>query len=526
MTRPRRKFVATACAGLFVLAAGLLAGCSSTSFSAGGTSGGTSAGHGGTLHVLEQAEAAGSWTSLDPTTTNFFEYDYMNAIYGELFEQDEKGTLIPDMAQGYSVTNGAKTLTIKLRPDIKFTDGTPFNAAAVKYNIERDLEPKYACPCDAEMPVSSITTPDNLTVVIQLSRPYAPIAEAFIGASPDWIASPTALQKEGATQFALHPVGAGPFTVSSNNPGVQLDLKKNPHYWEKGHPYLDELVFSPIGTDASAIEALYSGDDQVYEIFSSAFGQISSIRARGYKVYVDPAVTTLGGLFNTFSPPFNNIKAREAISYATNPGPIVKAIFAGVIVPSEAPTGTLATDFPEAKVPGYPEYNPAKATALVKQLGGLSIDVTTYQGSTGLIESIEALETQWAKVGIKATMTQVSAGTIVTDFRNHSFQMIFAGVGNQSDPALTGGLTTYYGTGGSESGSSSPTMDKLLAQGAATADPAARKKIYYQIYHIIATQDLALTMGDEPIIDMTAPNVGGFPNWRETPWNNVYLTQS
>lgn len=522
MKRPR-KLTAMACAGLFVLLTSLLAGCGGTAAT---TSGSTTIVHGGTLHVLEQAEAAGSWTSLDPTTNNAFEYDYMNAIYGPLFEQNQNGTIIPDMAQGYSLSNGDKTLTIRLRPNIKFTDGTPYNAAAVAFNIKRDLEPKYACACDAEMPVSSITTPNNLTVVINLSRPYAAIAEAFIGTSPDWVASPTALQKEGATQFALHPVGAGPFTVASNNPGVQLTLKKNPNYWEAGHPYLNELVFSPIGTDASAIEALYSGDDQVYEIFSSAFSEIPSIKAHGYKVIVDPAVTTLGGLFNLYKPPFNNIKAREAILYATNPAPIVKAIFSGIIVPTEAPTGTLATDFPEPTVPGFMSYNPAKAKALVQQLGGLSVTITTFQGATGLIETAEALEAQWAAVGIKATISQVPVGTIVRDFSDHSWQMIFAGVGNTTDPALTGGLSTYYSTGGAESGVSIPSLDKLLAEGAATANPATRKQIYYQIYHYLSVNAISLPMGDEPIIDMTAPDVGGFPNWFETPWQNVYLTQS
>jgi peptide/nickel transport system substrate-binding protein len=524
MKRPRR-LAAAACAGVFVLLTYGLVGCAGTGTTSAAASG-TAIVHGGTLHVLEESDFGGAWTSLDPNTTNIFEYDYLNAIYGDLFEQNQNGGIIPDLAQSYSLTDGDRTLTIHLRPNVKFTDGTPFNAAAVVYNIKRDLEPKYACQCDTEMPVSSITTPNSLTVVMQLSRPYAPIVEAFIGAAPDWIASPTALQKEGATQFALHPVGAGPFTVVTNNPGVQLVLKKNPDYWEAGHPYLNELVFTPIGTDASAIEALYSGDDQVYEIFSSAFSEIPSIRAHGYKIYENPQITTLGALLNSMSGPLSNLTAREALSYATDPGPIMQSLFSGIIAPTEAPTGVLATDFPEPTVPGYRTYDPAKAEALVKQLGGLSVTISTYLGATGLVETAEALQAQWAKVGIKATIDQESDGTVVQDFANHSWEIFVAGVGNETDPALTGGLSTFYATGGSQSGTNNPTMDKLLAEGAATASPAARQQIYDQVYHLVAADSLAIVMGDEGHVNMTAPDVGGFTLWQETPFEDVYLTQS
>lgn len=147
------------CASACIAVASLLA----TSANGAGASRSASSGaihHGGTLHILVESEAEGSWTSLDPTTTNTFEYDFMNSIYGELFEQGTTGNLIPDMASGYSLSHGDRVLTINLRPGIKFTDGTPFDAQAVAFNIHRDLEPQVCMPlrsgnaccvdCDAE----------------------------------------------------------------------------------------------------------------------------------------------------------------------------------------------------------------------------------------------------------------------------------------------------------------------------------------------------------------------------------------
>src|SRR5216683_958108 len=95
---------------------------------------------------------------------------FMDAIYGELFELGSGGKIIDDLATGYAFSNGGKTVTIDLRHGVSFTDGTPFNAAAVAFNIKRDL----ASPCTCKpttWTVTSITTPDPYTVVLNLAQP-------------------------------------------------------------------------------------------------------------------------------------------------------------------------------------------------------------------------------------------------------------------------------------------------------------------------------------------------------------------
>lgn len=108
----------------------------------------TKASSGGSLNALEASAFAGDWNSLDPptNTNSAADQSILSSIFGELFEQGPGGKVQPDLATGYKITNGGTTVTLDIRPGVTFTDGTPFNAQAVAFNIKRDLEPQYASP--------------------------------------------------------------------------------------------------------------------------------------------------------------------------------------------------------------------------------------------------------------------------------------------------------------------------------------------------------------------------------------------
>ena len=281
---------------------------------------------GGSLTVLEDSGYEGAWPAgLDPATNTSGAADqsYMDSIYGQLFELGSHGKIIPDMATGYAFSNGGKTVTIHIRPGMKFTDGTPFNAQAVVWNIQRDL--KSPCTCKPTWPVSSVTAQGTDTVVINLKTVFAPIISSFIDSTANWIASPTALKKMGEKQFALTPVGAGPFIVVSDTLSSVLVLKRNPNYWQKGRPYLDKLTFKSVGGDEAAYEALLAGEAQVYENMSTP--ALLKQAAQHFTVVNQLSTSPYDLQLNTAIPPFNNIKAREAIYYATDIQPIVSHIF-------------------------------------------------------------------------------------------------------------------------------------------------------------------------------------------------------
>jgi peptide/nickel transport system substrate-binding protein len=462
---------------------------------------------GKSITLLENSADFDWPTGLDPATDTEAAANapYFDAIYGDLFVQGPGTKISPGLAQGYSVTDGGKTVTITLRPGVTFQDGTPFNAEAVAYNIERDLNPKNACACDANFPVSQITTPNATTVVMTLSHVYAPIMEAFIDSPPNWIVSPTALNKLGEKQFSVMPVGAGPFEVVSNEPDAKLVLKKFPGYWQKGHPYLDSVTYTTIGNDESAYEALLTGEGDVYQGLT-----LQSIEKEAAKKFIvsptaltEPYVIQL----NTSIPPFNNILAREAIYYATDVKAIDQGLAHGAYPITESPTGPDGL-FYEPTVPGYRNYDLAKAKALVKQIGGFTVSLGTINEVLET-EVDEALSAEWAKAGIKTTLSSYGLEPLVASFSSGKWQAMLQSAGD-TDPALGIGLSARFLSTGPFSGIHDPALDALINEGADTYNPAARAKIYKQAFAYIAQKAYAPFLFTVPLFyTVTSKSVSG-----------------
>jgi peptide/nickel transport system substrate-binding protein len=429
------------------------------------------------------------WSAgLDPATNPISAADaiYEDAIYGDLFLQKADGTIVPDLASGYAQSDAGKTWTISLRHGLTFSDGTPFDAQAVAANIKRDLEPQYACICLPNFPVSSITTPDNYTVVVNLTKPFAPFIAGFLDESPNWVVDPTALANMGEQAYKLKPVGAGPFEITTDDVNSQLVLKPNPNYWHKGEPRLDSLTFSTVGTDQSAYSAMVSGQGQVYV----SLGTQSMVPTVKKQFRLTPVSTNQPAIvqLNTAIPPFNNILARQAIYYATDTKALTKGVFGTskyVDQSLEGPGGL----FYQQTVPGYPTYDLAKAKALVKQLGGLS--VTYLIGNTAAAQIVpEALQAQWAKAGINVKLDPVAITSLIQAYASNSWTMAGAQSGGY-DPALIPGLAFRFASSARFTGVKDPTLDQMMDQGAATLNLATRTKIYHQIFAYVASHAYA-----------------------------------
>jgi peptide/nickel transport system substrate-binding protein len=459
------------------------------------------------LTVLQNTGAFGNWPGLDPATdtSDAANGDYMNSIFGELFRQGPKG-VIPDLVTSYKLSSDLQTLDLDLRQGVTFSDGTPFNADAVAFNIRRDLEPQNACLCLPNFPVSSITTPSQYTVVLQLSKPFAAIVDAFPDEAPNWIVSPTALSKMGEKAFALSPVGAGPFEVVSDEPSSKLVLKRNPDYWQKGRPLLDNLTFETVGNDQAAYAALLSGQGQAYEDFTS-YDLIQKIKSQLQVTPALPSGTGAGAVqLNTTRAPFNNIVAREAIYYATQPGPINKALNAGygTVTQSLRAPGQL---FYEPKVPGYRTYNPAKAKALVSQLGGLSFQLD-MESAPAMAKLATVLASEWARAGIKVSINLESFEQNIQDYGANNWEAKGA-AGGGYDPAIGLGLNFWYASHAPFTGIKDPTLDAMISQGASTANQQSRAAIYRSIYKYISDQAYSPVLFAVPWYNLAVHGVSG-----------------
>ncbi|MGE5135349.1 MAG: ABC transporter substrate-binding protein [Gemmatimonadota bacterium] len=460
---------------------------------------------GGSLTVLEGSGFAGQWPAgLDPATnTNgAANQPYMDSIYGQMFELGSGGKIIPDMATGYTITNGGKTYTLTLRPGVKFTDGTPFNAQAVVWNIQRDL--KSACTCKPLWPVTSVKAIGSDKVQINLATVYAPMIDSFIDSNADWIASPTAVQKLGEQAFRLHPVGAGPFIVTSNTPNSVMVLKKNPHYWKTGHPFLNQLTFKSVSSDEAAYEAMLAGEGQVYEDMSTP----ALLKQAGQHFHVQNELSTspYDLQFNTAIPPFNNIKARQAIYAATNFTPILQHIFQNLYPQTQSFTAPGGICY-QPKVPGYPTYDLAKAKALVKELGGLTVNLGTINVLVAK-ETTQALQTEWAAAGIKTTINAWDLGPLIAQFTGGKWQAMIQTAGAY-DPAAGVGVGFRFSSKSPFSGVHDPHLDSLLNQAAGTLNLSQRCQLYGQAAQYIAQQAYGPFYFSFAPANIAAKNVAG-----------------
>ena len=463
--------------GLVVAACG---GSSSTSTTQAQASGAPKAG--GSLTVLEWTGFSGDWPAgLDPATNinGAADQSQMDAIYGELFELGPKGKIVPDLATGYSYSNGGKSITITLRQGVKFTDGTPFNADAVVWNLKRDL--KSPCTCKPTWPVTSVTSSGPMAVTINLSAPDGAFIDQIFDSIANWIASPTAVQKMGVKAFAAKPVGAGPFIVVSDTFSSQLVLKRNPHYWQAGRPYLNQLIFKTVGGDEAAYEAMLANEGQVYEGMSTS--ALIKQAAQHFNVENQAPTTVYDLQLNTLAGPFKNTLARQAIYAATDIRPILQHIFSNQYPIAQGFTGPGGI-CNQPTVPGYPSYDPAKAKALVKQLGGLTVNLGTIQNLVAQ-QTTEALQTEWAAAGIKATIHTYPLAALIAQFVSGKWQAMVQTAGSY-DPAGGVGVGFRFLSMSPFSGVHDPHLDSLLNQASAALSMSQRCTLYNQAAGYIA----------------------------------------
>jgi peptide/nickel transport system substrate-binding protein len=449
------------------------------------------------LTVLLDSAFSGSWPSgLDPATntTGGGNLTQMSAIYGGLFrlvanDDGSNAKVVPHQADSYEFADGGKTVRIKLKSGIKFTDGTTFDAAAVVFNIKRDMAADCTCKPTWQLAAQDpITAEGTDTVVLKFQQPNAAVINSFVVSNVNWIVSPTALQSMGEDAFRIKPVGAGPFKVESDELSSELDLVRNPDYFVKDRPYLDKLIVRSIGGDQPAYQALLAGQGNAYEGMTTIPLLEQAKKNSQLVVTQQPATSPYVIQLNTKIPPFNDIRAREAIYYATDVNAIRQGLFKGNYPASQMFTASGGL-FNHDTVPGYRTFDLDKAKALVQQLGGLTVDLGTL--SAYVADQVNtALQTQWQAAGMKVTIHSEQLNGLVQNFIGGKWQAMLQTAGAW-DPAVGVGVGFRFSSTSPFSGISDKTIDDLLQQAAQSSDPAQRDALYLQVGQRISDQAYA-----------------------------------
>ncbi len=371
----------------------LLAGC------AGGDTAGSSGSpagdpvSGGTLRALELAQPKGfdpvqafSSTSMPLTYT---------ALYGQfLIPNTKTGQYDCGLCKSFTTPDKGATWEVVTRDGLTFSDGTPFDAKAIKYNWDRMKDPKFgSASAGIASQIDHIEVVDNRTAKLVMTVPNP----GFEGLMPiyalQWIASPTALEK-GQAEFNKNPIGAGPFLFDSWVPNGTLKLKKNPRYYDAPKPYLDALEIQGVADNAQRLNALISG--QADTILNSEASIFAEGESAGFKKVEYQFNGGVGLMLNNAKAPFNDVRARQALAYALDLNALSDSITRGY---ASAPKTLFTKKSPLYEDIPLTTYDPEKAQKLFDQLAAegkpVNFSYTVFPGNGQLV--FDALQSQLQK---------------------------------------------------------------------------------------------------------------------------------
>ncbi|MCX8117612.1 MAG: glutathione ABC transporter substrate-binding protein [Desulfobacterota bacterium] len=409
-----------------------------------------------------------------------------------LLELTTKGEIVPRLAEKVEVSPDATEYTLKLRKGVKFHDGVPFNAEAVKINFDRRLDPKAATKFGFLVaPISSVTVVDEYTVKIKTKAPFAPMLSNLTHGT-NGIISPAAL-KASWDKPITKPVGTGPFMFKEWIPGSKLVMVRNENYWGK-KPHLEEVVFQVIPDDAARVVALETGEVHV-AVRIPPF-DIPRLRANPKLTVVSaPSVRTIYLGFNHLKEPFHDKRVRQALNYAVNKEAIVKHVLGGVGRVSDAPLSPGIFGYTPIKT--Y-EYNVEKAKALLAEAGYPKGFETTLHPAVGRyymdVSVATAVAADLLKVGVRAEIKMMEWGTYLPtilrekEVADHKIYML--GWGCVTGDADYGLYTLFHSgewpkKGMNASFYKNEKLDPILDAARSTANPEERKRLYKEALTLI-----------------------------------------
>lgn len=439
--------------------------------------------------------------TLDPADTEDGESSAVVVNVTEpLLRFKPESTLVePALAESYTISDDKLTWTFKLRKNVVFHDGTPFNAEAVKFNYDRQMDPKNPWRFKGAFifwdqffkAVKAVEVQDEHTLIMRLSRPDATF-KTNLAVYTMGISSPTAIKKYGEN-FFKNPVGTGPFKFDRWVPNEKIKLVRNETYWGP-KPHIDMLIYKPVPDNAVRLLELETNSINVLDGINP--DDVTRIRKDpNLKLLTQPGLNVGYLAMNNSKPPFDKREVRLAISHAINKAALVKAFFA------EGTLGLAAVNPMPSTVWGYNsqikdyDYNPEKAKALLKQAGfpnGFETKLWTmpiarpYMPQPARIA--ESIQADLQKVGIKAEIVTFEWGTYLSRLGKGEHTMALAGwIGDNGDPDnflytildknnIPGSNYAFY---------KGEQVHELLIKAQQVYDQSERTKLYEQVQAVV-----------------------------------------
>ncbi|GLI07979.1 ABC transporter substrate-binding protein [Paenibacillus tyrfis] len=412
--------------------------------------------------------------------------------------------LKPNLAESYTISKDGKTWTFKLRPGVKFHDGTPLTASSIKQSMERAMDPKTASPLTGQelALIQSISAPDDSTLIFQLKQPSAPLLSALSYGGYHQPLSMEAVKKYG-NNYGRNPVGVGPWKFESWKTGESITLKRNDDYqWappfveNKGPVRPDRLVIKFIKDNQTLMAALDSGTIDIANVPAKDVKKYKNDKKFTVVEGTQPVENFIG--MNLENEILQDINVRKALNLAINKEALIAADLKGEGVPVYGPIPPTMIGYdPAVEQYGY-KYNKEEAMRLLEEAGwktnergirekdgkGLSLMmiIDTPKPGNQLVQSM------LKEIGVDLKIQSYEMATATAQAVKGAFDLMATDHGS-NDPDILNLLLNSNQIGGlNVFRISNKKLDSLLEKGATIMDSGQRKKTYAAIQKLVVDE--------------------------------------
>lgn len=497
--RPRRPHTRTAATAALIIGALTLSACSTD---------GTAASNEDVPQVLTLGLSGAPQPMKAAVNQNALGY-LMDALLQQgLLRWGKKGEIEPALAESYKQVDNA-TYTFTLRPNLKFSDGTPLTSADVKRTYEYLANPANAAFTVAGMSrIGQITTEGDSQITVKLKENDPD----FLG----YVANPTAfiVKQDALSPNAPVTAGAGPFVIKNQTQGVGMELVRNEHFYDPGSVALDRIEAKYYLDATARVNALASGEvDFIDFVPTQDFDRLKS--TPGVVVAAEPS-PLIGLTFNTTSGPFANPLVRTAMAYAIDRKHVASAADGGKADPVYGVVLGEDSKFASDKSKSLYSYDPEKAKKLLAEAGypnGFDATILTMSQYSYHQDTALAVQDDLKKVGINLTLDSGDQPTWLRKATAGEYQMKTTGVAGLIPQASYLESLYFANAAYTSFGYDNAELRKALTEGRTADTDQARADAYDRAFKIVAT--------DTPRVDLTQryngyafkDTVKGFENW-------------
>ena len=430
---------------------------------------------------------------LDPPdqTDNISEIVLRHTMDG-LVEFDEDLEIQPALAIRWDVLNDGRTYQFYLRENVSFHDGTPFNAAAVKYNFDRILGGGLRRTSLYDPYIESVEVIDEYIVALHLFEPFGALLH-HLSHGAGLIQSPTAVELYG-DRTGRNPVGTGPFVFERWMPGERIVLTANQSYWG-GEPQISGISFNVVPEEATRVFQLEAGESDV--IFNVPPTDVARLEKAGsIDVMVADSIRIIYGGMSTHKAPFDNVKVRQAFNYAIDQQMIVEHILEGFGTVTDSSIAPLTSGY--YSTGGYP-HDPQKARELLAEAGypnGITVSFWTPNGRyLKDYETSLVMQQMFAQAGITAELQVMEWGAYISAIFDVNAETAEAELYLLGWAPSTGDADwvlrplfssdNFPPLGDNASFYSNPALDEVIRKAMTEPDPQKRDKFYQEGQQIL-----------------------------------------